>query len=358
LLSVLGSVVLFCLLGNSLFAQKIELGGIAIEKNEIPIRKSLVVESQSNSDGEISVLVFKSDNNQYFAKAKNILTFRDEGGIQSEKAIIELYDKSGMLLWSSELNKLVSKCKISDNGKFCHVIVYKNEEMDLSEYLISFNKLGEEIYHESNISQVYPNSNCDATYYNKTIDGVNYLIFKDFESGINWREKICDDCFITSVSDAGENISISSTKSGLYSMDRTGKILWENNLLIGGQAKLSPKGEYLLKNHFGAFKIYNNGNGEYKYSVKTIEFKGYPINYIDACFIKNGGNKIVLVGHCGSKEERYKTISVFNVNGDHLKTVTFNQKASAFLVDCIDNVGESFDMYLYNKYITTVSYLE
>ncbi len=115
--------------------------------------------------------------------------------------------------------------------------------MDLNYFLISLNETGNEIYQEDNVSDIYPNLNNNVIYYTKRIKNIKYLLRKDFSGNNIWRQQMCEDCSIGAVSDEGDNISICSSSSGLCSMDKYGKEIWSDSLLIGGQASLSAKGD-------------------------------------------------------------------------------------------------------------------
>ena len=351
--------IVFYLFGNAVFGQVVNLGGLDININDITINRPLCIEDKSTTDEDelVTNLISKSNNKKYFTKARNIQIVDKDieyFNLVEEKCILELYDSNSNLLWSKKIDKMVAKCKISDDGKLCHVTVYETEEMDLNYYLITLNEFGYEIYQEDDVSDIYPNSNNDVIYYTKRIENIKYLLRKDFSGNNTWKQQMCEDCTIGTISEEGDNILICSSSSGLYSMDKYGRKIWSNPSRIGGQASLSPKGDYLLK----GFKLFNNRNGEFLFSLEESEFNEKKIDYIDGCFVKNGDNKIVVVGWCGSRQNRIKTISIFDIKGNLLRNLSFNERFEAFMIDCRDNGDSTFDLYLYNKFIKRIHYEE
>ncbi len=353
--------IVFCFSKTDSQAQIVKLGNLEVNVNEIPLNRPLRIKdlSASEKDKIEKIIVFKSDNKKHFSKAINTYTIGEDVGYESyadEKSLMELYDINGNLLWRKELDKTVSWCKISDDGKLCHVILSEPDhmEMDVIESLISLDESGNTIYNEERVGQVYPNADKTIIYYCKRIDNNKYLTSKDFNTNDLMQKQICDDCSIGSVSDKGNNVSICSSSSGLYSFNKRCDLIWRDTALIGGQASLSPEGDYLLK----GFDLYDNNNGKFLFSIKESEFNEKRIDYIDGCFVKNGDNKIVVVGWCGSHQNRIKTISIFDINGNLLQNLSFDERFKSFMIDCVDNGDRTFDLYLYNKFIKRIHYAE
>ncbi|WP_222844156.1 hypothetical protein [Saccharicrinis aurantiacus] len=352
--------IVFCFSITDSLAQVVKLGNLDVNVNEIPLNRPLHIKdlSASEKDGIENIAVFKSDNKKYFTKAINSYEAGEGVGYDNfdEKSLLELYDIEGNLVWKKELDKFVSYCKISDDGKFCHVILSETDhmEMDVIQFLLSLDESGNKIHYEERVGQVYPNADKSIIYYLKIIDNNRYLTCKDFNTNGSWKQQVCDNCSIGAVSGRGNNVSICSSTSGIYSFNRNCELIWRDTSLIGGQASLSPEGDYLLK----GFDLYNNNNGELLFSLKESIFNANRVDYIDGCFVKNGGNKIVVVGWCGSRQNRIKTISIFEINGTLIRNLSFDEKFKAFFIDCVDNGNSTFDLYLYNKFIKRIHYKE
>ena len=217
-------------------AQTIDLEGLVVDVNEIPINGQLYLGAANNeSKGEAMVthrILFKSEDGHFFAKTSyddvSKLDLLETKSDLNLKNILEVYDSTGKLQLKKELEHPIMKCSFDKEGEYCYIKTtsFRVEETDSYSSLVILKK-GEILIEEKYVNYFFDRDKC--IYYNNNDESGRYLFYRNFETGQNWQIPIDANSHAISVSQDGDHVILSSPNyPGLQSYDSSGKLLWFN----------------------------------------------------------------------------------------------------------------------------------
>lgn len=363
-LNILG-LLWICLNFYTTKAQTVNLNGTVVNVNDIPLDNSLPINnSLLKSAGKplyTPVLIFKSKNSSFFAKATNeIIEQTDELkslSLSESPATgnFELFDANGTLLYKTKTEWPILRCKISSDGKICGITTSWSNEEDWYSRMIFLNNNGSEIFREDSIDNYYPNTDGRIVYYFKTQGGSRYLFCKNFNNGSFWKIPIAEDSWIGSVSAQGYHVVVNSSISGLYSYGSYGMLLWNNPKLLGGSGHLSYKGDFLLKMNntpYYGFDLFENVTGKYLLTLGSTVFDGIISHAFRACFIDGLSDKIAVLYNV---DGRYG-LKIFNTQGEELFSQLINStELSVNFFYCAYGQEGKVEVFINNLLSTTLT---
>ena len=314
-------------------AQTIDLGGLVVDVNEIPINGQLYLGATNNGSKGAGIvtsqILFKSEDGRFFAKTSydniskhDLLETKSDWNL---KNILEVYDSSGKLQFKKELEHPIMKCSFDKEGKYCYLITtsFPTEETDSYSNLIIL-KEGEILIEEKYVNHFFDRDKC--IFYNNNDEENKYLFYKNFATGQNWKVPIDYHSHAIAISQEGNNVIVySKDYPRLQSYDSSGKLLWFNpELKEGVSNSLSKNGKYLLRtNKANVFSVYDNLTGNYLSSIFPLQFEGETIYPTFGCFIDNTEDRILIVARYDGVPKKC-IFCEFDIKGELINNILVN----------------------------------
>ena len=348
-------------MGGSAFSQTINLGGTIVNIDDIPMDKRLISTQNTilKSGGDEYngiVCLYKSSNSQYFLKATQIdvpETMLKSGEISGVSHKIEMYNAQGGLKWSKDLELPISRCRVANDGSYCHGILEEYGEDFYYSKLVTFDANGNTIISDDNVGNLYPSFNKDIIYYHVHKGGTRVMHGRNLINNTHWEMPVSLSSAVACVSYDGSSV-IEVSKNGLVSLTAEGEVKWRNPDLGGRLISLSKNGEYLLIRRAGHLTVYNNNNGDYLTSI-TAEGVADVERPILGSLVLNNDSLIVTLSGYEIFRKGWLNVCVFNLNGELLAMQDVNSNIVRTSIIGFRNSDHSVSVFFEGVKVATIA---
>lgn len=284
---------------------KVEIKGIRIKTNEIPLNGAYKIQNENlegNSEYE-EKWIYANANKTLFAVVTNqVIEVNSDPKQFEEHRLFELYNIKGQLVWKTfQKESLPIYVSISNNGLKTHIIWYNlSEDSEGLQKLVSYDQNGKKLLTVDNVENLLTNNQNNIVYYklnekDKNNNLVSTIYCYNFDTNKKWQKTFdsSNNVFFY-ISENGNRILIRNGPLVCLLNDK-GEILWEKEFdPAGGIFSLSYDGSLLLRIvKPNIFDVYDNSTSKLLLKIENDKSKESSSWFLNGCFVNNSTIAIV-----------------------------------------------------------------
>lgn len=321
--------------------------GIQIDLNNVPFDRKTDI-NLNKTDTSENHSTYPSQEGYYKAEVifvtenKKFILYASSNQIPAYESFtsrLEFYNDKGKLLWKSSVDLDVYDCKISEDGKYVHLIC--NNPFSNETCLITYIEEGKELNRIIGVqNQFVPNSLGDIIYYEMLDKKSNVFGCLNYRNNSFWEKSLPDRVYIRAVATDSGDVIVSSDKT-MYSYSSIGKFKWKKESEnIYGDLDISMNASFFVwLQSINKFSIFDNLSGKELFSMDNVKYNSQIRKFIFVDFIKN--TEIIYFTEFKGKSVNFVCI---DLKGNFKKEIVIN-KLFVNTFKIIGNMPNEIELY-------------